>query len=112
MTETFEEDKSVPVDSQLDHYCARSDVPEFRKVSLLKFVQKYRIPKKIGSALVPRNKDVIVIPRPYCSPDPQGPQYEQYSKQKLMLHKPFVQLDELLGGCDTYAAAYATFLLW
>ncbi len=110
VTETFEEDKSVTVDSQLDHYCARPDVPEFREVSLLKFVQKYRIPKKIGSALVPRNKDVIVIPRPYCSPDPQGPQYEQYSKQKLMLHKPFVQLDELLGGCDTYAAAYATFL--
>ncbi len=27
-----------------------------------------------------------------------------------MLHKPFLQLDELLGGCDTYAAAYATFL--
>ncbi len=79
-------------------------------MSLLKFV-KYRIPKKIGSALGPRrNKDVIVIPRPSCSPDPQGQQYEQYSKQKLMLHKPFVQLDELLGRCDTYAAAYATFL--
>ncbi len=36
VTETFEEDKSVTVDSQLDHYCARPDVPEFREVSLLK----------------------------------------------------------------------------
>ncbi len=44
VTETFEEDKSVTVDSQLDHYCARPDVPEFREMSLLKFVQKYRIP--------------------------------------------------------------------
>ncbi len=39
VTETLEEDKSVTVDSQLDHYCARPDVPEFREVSLLKFVQ-------------------------------------------------------------------------
>lgn len=110
VAETFQEDKSVTVDSQLDHYCARPDVPEFKEMSLLEFVQKYKIPKRIGSTLMPRNKEVIVIPRPYCSPDPQGPQYEQYAKQKLMLHKPFFHVDDLLGGYDTYGAAYATFL--
>jgi len=48
--------------------------------------------------------------RPFCSPDFNGAKYEQYCKQKLMLHKPFRRQEELLAGSDTYATAYAIFL--
>ena len=44
------------------------------------------------------------------SPEPNGPNYEQYSHQRLMLYKPFWQEQKLLQEADTYAAAYATFL--
>ena len=53
---------------------------------------------------------MVVIIRPYCSPDPRGPKYEQYCKQKLMLHVPFRHQSELLGNHTTFAAAYSTFL--
>ena len=52
----------------------------------------------------------MVIVRPYFSPDPSGPKYEEYCRQKLMLHIPFRREEELLGDSDTYAAAYAIFL--
>ena len=52
----------------------------------------------------------VVIVRPYCSPDPDGPKYEQYCKQKLMLHVPFRHVDELKGDCDSFTDAYALFL--
>ena len=51
----------------------------------------------------------MVIVRPYFSPDPSGPKYEEYCRQKLMLHIPF-RREELLGDSDSYAAAYAIFL--
>ena len=51
-----------------------------------------------------------MIARPYCSPDTTGPKYEQYCRQSLTKHKPFHQITDLLAGCETYAAAYATFL--
>ena len=69
-----------------------------------------RSPKKKGVAFVPRKKEVLVIPRPYCSPDPDGPQYEQYCRQKLMLHQPFHQLEDLLAGYQSHEDAYAAFL--
>ena len=98
------------MDSQLDHYSARPATPEFENVALLQFVKKYRIPKRVGDNLIPRRKEVVVIVRPFCSPDPAGPHYEQYCKQKLMLYKPFRQLDDLLGACDTHSDAYSLFL--
>ena len=52
----------------------------------------------------------MVIVRPFCSPDPNGPNYEQYCRQKLMLYKPFRRQQELMGEGDTYATAYAVFL--
>ena len=100
----------VTVDSQLDHYRARPTTPQFDNITLLEFVRGYRIPKRVGDDLIRRQKEVVVIARPYCSPDPNGPMYEQYSKQKLMMHQPFRQLDDLLGECDTPSAAYAVFL--
>ena len=54
----------------------------------------------------------MVIVRPYISPDPSGPKYEQYCRHKLMLllHIPFRLQDQLLGDSNTSSAAYATVL--
>ena len=104
------ESRSVTVDSQLDHYCARPANRHFESLTLVNFVQKYSAPKEVGKPPVLRRKEVIVIPRPYCSPDPKGPRYEQYCKQQLMKHKPFRQVDELLADHETYADAYRAFL--
>ena len=106
----LEEDKPVTVESQLDQYCARPVTDDFDKLTLSEFVQKYKLPKKKGDALIPRKKDVVVIARPYCSPDPAGPHYEQYCRQKLMWYQPFRRLDDLLKGCDNHSDAYAAFL--
>ena len=76
----------------------------------MQFVEKYRIPKKVGEPLILRQKDVVVIPRPYCSPEPTGPKYEQYCRQKLTMHQPFRKLEELLGTSDSHSRAYAQFL--
>ena len=79
--DNLEADKSVTVESQLDKYCTCPDTCDFNKLTLLEFVEQYKIPKKKGVAFVPRNKEVPIIPRPYCSPDPDGPQYEKYCRQ-------------------------------
>ena len=68
------------------------------------------MPKGVGLDPVSRKKEVIVIVIPFCSPDPQGPKYERYCRQKLMLHQPFRHLDELLGGLETHSQAYSAFL--
>ena len=85
----LEEDKHMIVESRLDQYCARTVTDDFDKLTLSEFVQKYKLPKKKGDALIPRKKDVA---RPYCSPDPAGLHYEQYCRQKLMWYQPFRQL--------------------
>ena len=97
--------------SQLDQYCACPDTVDFNQLSLLEFVEQYKIPKKKGVAFVPRKKEVLVIPRPYCSPDLDGPQYEQYCRQKLMLYQPFRQLEDLLADCQSNEDAYAAYLI-
>jgi len=81
----LEEGQVVTVDSQLDHYCARPTTPQHENLTLLQFVQRYRTPKTIGEPLPLRKREVIVIVRPYCSPDPTGPNYEQYCRQRLMM---------------------------
>ena len=80
------------------------------RLTLLEFVQRYRMPKSVGSDPVSRKKEVVVIVIPFCSPDPQGPNYERYCRQKLMLHQPFRHLDELLRGLETHSQAYSAFL--
>lgn len=67
------------------------------------------MPKQIGAEPNRQNKKVVMIARPYCSPDPDGPNYE-HCRQSLMLHKTFHQIHELLTGHDTYTEAYAEFL--
>ncbi len=79
--------------------------PLVETVTLLQFVRRYRMPKVVGEELSMRKKEVVVIVRPLCYPDPQGPKYEQYCQHKLMLHQPFRELEELLGTYDTYSAA-------
>ncbi len=106
----LQEGQPATAPSILDHYISRPTTTQFRDMTILHFTQKYTMPKDLGSDPCHRRKDVVVIVRPFCSPDPSGPNYEQYCRQKLMLHKPFRQQEELLGGCDSYAAAYAVFL--
>ena len=89
MDNKLDEGKVVTIDSYLDHYSARPATAEFPDLTILQFVEWYRIPKRIGDNLVCRKKEVVVIVRPYCSPDPEGPKYEQYCWQKLMIHQPF-----------------------
>ena len=67
----------MTIDSYLDHYSARPATAEFQDLTILQFVERYRIPKRIGDNLVCRKQEVVVIVRPYCSPDPEGPKYEQ-----------------------------------
>ena len=106
----LDEGKVVTIDSYLDHYSAHPATADFQDLTILQFVERYRIPKRIGDNLVRRKKEVVVIVRPYCSPDPEGPKYEQYCRQKLMIHQPFYQVDELLGACDKHSSAYHQFL--
>ena len=106
----LDNDRAVTIDSQVDHYIARPTTEQFEDLTLLQFIQKYRIPKRVGDGLIQRRKNVVVICRPYFSPDPSGSHYEQYCKQKLMMYQPFRQLEQLLEGVDNYAAAYSLFL--
>ena len=105
--DNLDEDKPITVDSQLDHYCGRPDSDKFHQLTQLEFIRQYKIQQKVGLPIVSRTKEVVVIPRPYCSPDPDGPHYEKYCRQKLLLHKPFRQL---LDGCDTFKDAFGKLL--
>ena len=53
---------------------------------------------------------MVVIACCYCSPDPEGPKYEQYCMQKFMQHQSFRQLEDLLGASNIHMAAYSLFL--
>ena len=96
--------------SILDHYCVRPTTPSFNDITLLSFAQQYSMPKTAGAEPTRRRKKVVVVPRPYCSPDSSGPKYEQYCRQRLMLHLAFRDITDLLSGHETFAAAYAAFL--
>lgn len=79
-------------------------------MTLLEFARSYSMPKELSAIPNCRRKDVVVTIRPYYPPDPDGPCYEQYCHQRLMLHVAFRQMSDLLGEHDTYAAAYAQML--
>ncbi len=89
--DNLEEDKPVTLETQLDQYCNCPDT----KITLLKFVKKDKIPKKKRECNHSQKKEVLVIPRPYCSSDPDRPNYEQYCKLQLMLHQSFCQLETI-----------------
>jgi len=110
LADKLEDERCVTVASHLDHYCARQSTPEFEVLSLKQFVEKYKIPKQVGERLIPIKKNVAVIPRPYCSPDPNGSKYEQYCRQKQTMHKPFRCLNDLLEMFESHSDAYYHFL--
>ena len=96
--------------SILDHYAHRPITDAFDSMTLMEFTQNYIMPKDVNLPPKRRNKKVIVIARPYCSPDPEGPNYEQFCRQYLMQHKSFRQINELVDGFQNYTEAYDTFL--
>ena len=108
--EQLEEGKPATAVSTLDHYINRPGTQQFERMTLLHFVQHYSMPKGEDEEPSARQKEVVVIARPYCSPDPNGPQYEQYCRQKMMLHRPFRHCQELQAGFNTFTEAYADFL--
>ncbi len=95
--------------SILDHYTHRPSNSTFEFMTLLDFSQHCTMPMELGST-PEHHKVKIVSVRPYCLSDPSGPKYEQYCRQKLMLHVPFRHIDALKGTCDSFPEAYAIFL--
>ena len=110
VSDHLDEDQPATIPSAVDHYVSRPATAIFHSMTLLHFVQHYTMPRESGSEPSRRRKKVVVIVRPYCPPDPQGPQYEQYCRQKLMLHVPFRHQSELLGDNTSFTAAYTSFL--
>ena len=97
------------VPSILDHYVQRPHTAMFEEMTLLHFAQNFSMPKDLGTS-PKQHKMKIVSVRPYCSLDPNGPKFEQYSQQKLMLHVPFREINQLKGTCETFSQAYSEFL--
>ena len=106
----LEEGQRATALSIVDHYIGRPDSSHFNTMTLLDFARQYSMPKTLGAQPTSRSRRIVVIPRPYVSPDPAGDKYEQYCRQSLMQHKPFCHMDDLLSGYDTYIDAYAAFL--
>lgn len=96
--------------SILDYYMTRPTTTIFQHMKLLHFAQSYNMPHRNISEPSKRRRKNIVIVRPYYSPDPNGPNFEQYCCQKLMLHKPFRHLDELKADFSSFTEAYQDFL--
>ena len=98
--EQLNEDQPATALSALDHYVSRPTTPAFHDITLLHVVQQYSMPKELRSEPSRKRKNVVIIVRPYCLPDPSGPKYEQYCQQKLMLYKLFRRQEDLLAGRD------------
>jgi ATP-dependent DNA helicase PIF1 len=95
--------------SFLDYYHSRPITFQYNEMTLLHFAQIYTMSQTDSEPKL-RNKTVIVIVKPHYSPDPNGSNYEQYCRQKLMLHKPFRELSELTAGHASHTDAYADYL--
>ena len=106
----LEEGQRATALSIVDHYVGRPHPPHFNSMTLLEFSRQYSMPKTVGAEPTRRSSRIVVIPRPYVSPDPAGDKYEQYCRQSLMQHKCFRLMDDLLSGYDSYIGAYAAFL--
>ena len=105
-----QEGERATAHSVLDHYVSRPSTPHLNSITLLDFTRQYTMPKESGTEPKKRSKEVIVTPKPYCSPDPSSPNYEQYCRQSLMQHKPFRDISELKTGFNSFTEAYADFL--
>ena len=89
-----------------DHYVCRPTTLQFNDMTLLTFAKAYNMPRETSANPTQRRKEVVVVVRPYYSSDPNGPNYEEYCKQKMMLHVAFRQLSDLLTGHSTFTEAY------
>ena len=110
VAEHLEEEQRATAPSIIDQYMRRPTTTQFNDLTLLEFARQYTMPKTLGSEPTHRSRRIVVIPRPYCSPDPDGPKYEEYCHQSLMQHKCFRQMHDLLAGNETYVQAYVAFL--
>ena len=106
--EKLNEDEPATIKSCLDNYISRPTSHQFESCTLQQFAENYSTPRQ--GEPKPRNKKVVVILRPHISPDPDGQNYEQYCKQRLMLYKPFRNETELLSGHESFTEAYADYL--
>ena len=104
------EGELATVHSILDHYIRRPSTLPFNDLTLHELARNYSMPSHPGTQPVHRRKNVIVIVRPYYPPDQDGPDYQSYCRQKLMLHVTFRRISDLLGAHQTYAEAYSSFL--
>ena len=85
----LDEDQPATALSVLDHYIGHPTTPQFNEMTLLHYVQQFTMPKQLGSNPSRRRKAVVVIVCSYFSPDPSGPKYEEYCRQKLIRsHQP------------------------
>ena len=91
----LEEGQRATALSIVDHYMGRPNSPHFNDMTLLEFARQYSMPKSLGCEPSRRSRRIVVIPRPYVSPDPAGNKYEQYCCQSLMQHKCFRQMDDM-----------------
>ena len=86
----LDEDQPVTALSALDRYIGRPTSPQFNEMTRLHYVQQFTMPKQLSSSPSQRRKAVVVIVRPYLSPDPSGPKYKEYCRHKLIRpHQPF-----------------------
>ena len=85
--------------SALDHYIGRPTTPQFNEMTLLHYVQQFTMPKQLGSNPSRRRKAVVVIVRPYFSPDPSGPKYEEYCRQSCRGMDVDPPSPPLMGSC-------------
>ena len=108
--QNLREGELATVHSILDHYIRRPSILPFNNLTLDEFARNYSMPSQPGTQPVLRRKNVIVIIRPYYPPDKDGPDYESYCRQKLMLHVTFRRISDLLGAHQTYAEAFSSFL--
>ena len=76
----LDEDQPATALSALDHYIGCPTTLQFNEMTLLHYVQQFTMPKQLGSNPSRRRKAVVVIVRPYFSPDPSGPKYEEYCR--------------------------------
>ena len=104
------EGEAATAPSIVDYYIRRPTTSLFDSIPLLEFARSYSMPKELSGIPNHRRKDVVITVRPYYPLDPDGPFYEQYCRQRLMLHVAFRQMSDLLGENNTYAEAYAQML--
>ena len=101
----LEHDQPATALSILDHYKSKPATLTFDSMTLLHFAQHFTMPCALGQEPTHRGKEVVVVVKPHCPSDSKNPHYEQYCRQKLMLHKSFRNEDDLVSGYGSFTSA-------